>query len=234
MTEIIVLEYGVPLPPNACPLSQGFWKNKADFWPVGSLTFGGHSYTRNELLELLKMPVRGDASLILAKQLIASKLNTEWGSNPAPVADTITVADDIFSAFNGKPPYRTKPRSKTGKMMTSAAEILDDYNNRLLTPDCNPLAPTLATAQSERDIEVLTSKVELLVSNGSLTKGQGNSLAVKLEGAKLNRENSKAARKALRAFTNQVNAFIGAGILDAEEGLRLMDEAGRIMIQISK
>ena len=43
VTEIIVLQYSQPPPPNACPLSHGFWKNEVEFWPVTSLDLGSES-----------------------------------------------------------------------------------------------------------------------------------------------------------------------------------------------
>jgi hypothetical protein len=65
---------------NQCPLGQGFWKNHPVAWPVSSLTLGSQRYTQVELLTILDTPVRGDASLILAHQLIAAKLNIAGGT----------------------------------------------------------------------------------------------------------------------------------------------------------
>src|SRR5437016_831768 len=67
---------------NACPLGQGFWKNHPGAWPVSSLTLGSQTYVQAQLLTILTTPVRGDASLVLADQLIAAKLNIAHGSNP--------------------------------------------------------------------------------------------------------------------------------------------------------
>ena len=121
---------------NECPLSQGFWKTHSEAWPVNSLTLGSQNYSQAELLALLEAPVQGDASLILAKQLIAAKLNIANGSNPAPVSGTITDADALLSGFVGKLPYGVKPSSSVGHSMTADAGVLDSYNNRALTPDC--------------------------------------------------------------------------------------------------
>src|SRR5262249_39117711 len=80
-------------PPNRCPQGQGFWKNHPGAWPVISLTLGSQTYTQAELLALFDTPPRGDASVILAHQLIAAKLNIANGSNPAPISSTIADAD---------------------------------------------------------------------------------------------------------------------------------------------
>jgi hypothetical protein len=129
------------LPP--CPLGQGDWKNNPNAWPVSSLTLGSQTYTKTELLTILKMKVgsgpKADASLILADQLIAAKLNIANGSDPTPVSSTITHADSLLSAFGGnKLPYKVKPSSATGQMMVNDANTLNSYNNGLLTPVCSP------------------------------------------------------------------------------------------------
>lgn len=125
-------------PTTACALSQGYWKTHASFWPVNTLFLGSQSYTQDELLSLLSSPVKGNASLILAKQLIAADLNVAHGVNPTPVNATITNANNLLSTFSGKLPYAVKPSSSVGKAMTSDAAILDPYNNNLLTPNCEP------------------------------------------------------------------------------------------------
>ena len=132
-----IVDCAVPPPPiGECPLSQGYWKNHSDAWPVTSLTLGNETYTQAELLALLRTPVRGDASLILAHQLIAAKLNIANGSDPAPVSATIADADSLLSGFAGKLPYHVRPSSPTGQAMVGDAATLDSYNNGELTEDC--------------------------------------------------------------------------------------------------
>jgi hypothetical protein len=119
-----------------CPKSQGHWKNNPSIWPVNSLTLGSQSYTKAELLAILNTSSQTDASLILARQLIAAKLNLAGGSDPAPVSSTIAHADSLLNGFGGKLPYKVKPSSALGQAMTSDARVLDRYNNGLLTPGC--------------------------------------------------------------------------------------------------
>jgi hypothetical protein len=121
-----------------CPLSQGFWKTHPEVWPVTSLTLGRQTYTQAELLTLLNTPPRGDASLILAHQLIAAKLNTAHGANPTPVSAAISDADNLLSGFAGKLPYHVASSSATGQAMVNDASVLDAYNNGKLTADCTP------------------------------------------------------------------------------------------------
>lgn len=124
-------------PTGECPKTQGFWKTHAEAWPVSSLTLGSQTYTQAELLTILRTPTRGDASLILAKQLIAAKLNVANGADPTPISATIIHADGLFSSFSGKLPYGVGPSTVAGQAMTSDGEALDDYNNGTQTPGCN-------------------------------------------------------------------------------------------------
>ena len=130
----------VSVTPSAivCPLGQGYWKNNTAAWPVNSLILGSQTYNMTELLAILNTPSGGDASIILAKQLIAAKLNIANGSDPTPISSTIIHADSLLSMFSGKLPYHVKPSSAIGQMMVSDANTLDNYNNGLLTPGCSP------------------------------------------------------------------------------------------------
>jgi hypothetical protein len=130
-------DVSVTASPIVCPLGQGYWKNHPDAWPVNSLMLGSQTYTKAELLNILNTPVGGDASLILADQLIAARLSIANGSDPTPVSGTLTDADSLLSMFSGKLPYNVKPSSATGQMMVSDANTLYNYNNGLLTPGCS-------------------------------------------------------------------------------------------------
>ncbi len=130
-----------PTPPS-CPLGQGYWKNQPDAWPVTTLTLGCETYTQAELLTILTTPSgagkHADASLILADQLIAAKLNIFNGSDATPISATIAAADALLCTFGGKLPYNVEPSSAAGQQMTALAATLDEYNSGLLTPDCAP------------------------------------------------------------------------------------------------
>jgi hypothetical protein len=120
-----------------CPKTQGFWKNHPEDWPVESLTLGNQNYTKPELLTILKTPSKGDASIILAKQLIAAKLNVANGVDSSSISATIAHADALLSSFAGKLPYGVDPSSVTGHAMTDDGETLDDYNNGAQTTNCS-------------------------------------------------------------------------------------------------
>jgi len=129
-----------PPPPSVqkCPLTLGFWKNHSQAWPVSSLVLGSQTYTQAELLTILGTPSTRDASLILARQLIAAKLNIFNGSDSTPIFATINAADSLLGGFSGKLPYIVDPSSTTGQAMVNDANVFDSYNSGQLTPNCNP------------------------------------------------------------------------------------------------
>jgi pullulanase/glycogen debranching enzyme len=80
----------------------------------------------------------------------------------------------------------------------------------------------------------LIEEIEALVDAGSLNKGQGNALIVKLNQAinRLNRPKPETALNNLNAFKNEVMAFVNGGVLTPAEGQSLLDAADAIIYQI--
>ena len=134
-----------------CPLSQGYWKNHSSAWPASALPMmlgTSNTYTKQQLLTILNTPVKGDASLILAHQLIAAKLNIAAGAiAPAPVPATIIAADAAIGS--SLIPMNIKSSTSLGKTMTSLASTLDSYNNGKLNPGCGS---TLSMAQTSNGL----------------------------------------------------------------------------------
>ncbi|HYR30627.1 MAG TPA: hypothetical protein VEO93_01815 [Gemmatimonadales bacterium] len=83
------------------------------------------------------------------------------------------------------------------------------------------------TLPPEQRIAFLQRHVARLVENGVLTDGQGNALAVKLQGAveKLADDETEAAMSKLGAFINQVEAFRAAGMLSDGQSASLLEIA---------
>jgi hypothetical protein len=120
-----------------CPLTQGFWKNHGKAWPVATLDLGTVSYTEAQLLKILETPpAGGDASLILAHQLIAAKLNLAAGSDPCPIGSIIAAADALIGSRPIPIVPQVTPNSTEGAEMVALAESLNSYNEGLLTPNC--------------------------------------------------------------------------------------------------
>jgi len=83
-------------------------------------------------------------------------------------------------------------------------------------------------------IDLLLGDVGSLLEEGLLTQDQADGLIDKLGAAvaSMNRGNTRAACNQLHAFTNQVNAFINAGILLQDKGQELIDAAEAVRKQI--
>jgi len=128
-------------PATACPRTQGFWKNHlaavdAALEGIGFLVVGGQNLTADQLIAILKTPPKkGDATLILAHQLIATKLNLLTGSDSAPILATVLAADALLAGVS--PPFAFVHASTTlGQQMVALAKTLDQYNNGANTPTC--------------------------------------------------------------------------------------------------
>jgi len=115
---------------NNCTYTQGYWKNHPEAWPVEEIMIGGVTYTKAEAITILETPPKGDATYILAHQLIAAKLNILKGADPSAVETTITEADDWLSAN----PLGSNPSDPNRAQGIALAETLDEYNNGLIGP----------------------------------------------------------------------------------------------------
>lgn len=82
-----------------CMLTQGYWKNHAEDWPLTSLALGANVYTQAELLEIFHTPVATDGLIALAHQLIAAKLNVALGGSATGIADLIADADALIGSL---------------------------------------------------------------------------------------------------------------------------------------
>ena len=127
----------LPLTPaaaGACPFSQGYWKTHPGAWPVDSLVLGTRTYAKSELMTILRTALRGDASLILAHQLIAARLNGAFGVDSTPVVSVLGDADALLGG--AAIPQHVSSSSPLGRSMVADASVLDDFNNGRLTPGC--------------------------------------------------------------------------------------------------
>lgn len=123
---------------TSCTLTQGFWKNHPEAWPVEAIVLGGALYTKVQALNLLSTPPKGDATYILVHQLIAAKLNVANGADGTSVAVTINDADVWLTAN----PVATGPTGADREAGILLASQLDNFNNGLSgPPPCNGEPP---------------------------------------------------------------------------------------------
>jgi hypothetical protein len=132
-----------------CAHGPGFWTNHPEEWAVTSLTLGSQSYTQTELLLILSGGGSGDASLILARQLIAAKLSAADGVSSAVMDGLISAGDALLASFTGKLPYSIEPSSDDGQSMTALANTLDSFNEGESDTECDddPEATPEATVE---------------------------------------------------------------------------------------
>lgn len=127
-----------------CTLTQGYWKNHPEVWPVDQLTLGTVLYTANELLQILGQPAQGNGLVFLAHQLIAVELNIESGADPSSVQASRDAAHALIGNLVIPPigggfisPAQASPLT----------QILDDYNNGIIGPG-HCAVPTRVTSWS--------------------------------------------------------------------------------------
>jgi len=113
---------GVP-PTGWCPRTPGYWKNHAEDWPVEALTVGGVELSQSEALAVFRAPVRGDATVILAKHLMAAMLNLAMGAEDM-VGDTI----DQANAYLMDHPVGSRPRGAAKQQALMLKDVLADWN----------------------------------------------------------------------------------------------------------
>lgn len=120
---------------NDCPdfalRTQGYWKNHAEAWPVGALSIGDRTYTRDELLAILRTSVQGNGAISLAHQLIAAKLNLAAGGDPSDaVMQAVRDADRLIGSINLTAAGRSRGANWLAPSATSAlTSLLDNFNN---------------------------------------------------------------------------------------------------------
>jgi hypothetical protein len=123
-----------------CTYTLGYWKNHPEAWLAEEVAVGGVIFGQAAAMAILETEPRGDATYILAHQLIAAKLNVLNGADSITVAATIAAADDWLRAhlLGSDPP-------DSGYALDTLAQTLDAYNNGLRGPaPCTdePITPT--------------------------------------------------------------------------------------------
>lgn len=122
---------------ETCAFTRESWARKPQNWPVSSLLLGNNLYTQTELLSILGYPRTQNGLVVLARQLIAAKLNVANGADPTPVQAELTLADFTIG-FLVVPPIGgdTLPPS----VVRDLVQKLEDFNNGVYTSD--PCSPT--------------------------------------------------------------------------------------------
>ena len=128
-----------------CPRPQGFWKNTLEVWPVEALVLGSQVLYESDLRAVLETPVRKDARLILAAQLIAARLSLAAGApdsgTPEGLASEVADAGSVLLGQAGGSLFAksgaVSTNSTDGRLMTRLAIVLEAYAKGLLTEGCS-------------------------------------------------------------------------------------------------
>jgi hypothetical protein len=115
---------------------------------VTELQLGNVTYTQDQLLAILRQPVRGNGLVLLAHQLIPALLNIANGSDPSCIQQTIDEANALIGDLV-IPPVGTgylAPRD-----VAALAGLLGQYNEGMLcAPSCEQSPPPTATPMARR------------------------------------------------------------------------------------
>lgn len=116
--------------PGPCVRSMGYWKNHPEAWRLDGLSLGGVQYSQDEALGILNTSPKGDATYILAHQLIAALLNVETGADGTDVAAQIADAQVWLAAYS----VGTDPGEPDRAEGIALADILEQFNTGQLGP----------------------------------------------------------------------------------------------------
>ena len=113
-------------PPDGCFNTPGYWKTHPEdpTWPAVGFAIGGVFYTNAELIAIMEMSIRGDATIPLASHLIAAKLNVMGGAGDADYFAAIAEADDLLVMY----PLGSKPKGDAKEEINAVKDFLVLYN----------------------------------------------------------------------------------------------------------
>lgn len=161
--------------------------------------------------------------------LVVDAANGVLDNDSDPDMDVLTVTQVVSGPSNGAltlnadGSFTYSPFANFNGSDTFIYEI-SDGNGGLATTTV-----TIDVLSAQQQIDNVTETVQALVSDGSLNKGQGNSLTKKLAAAakKIDQDKTKAGINQLEAFIHQIDALFAAGILDDLEADDLIDQIAK-------
>jgi hypothetical protein len=109
---------------HGCTHTPGYWKNHPEAWPQDQIEIGGVVYLDAEAIAVLETPPQGDATYVLAHQLIAATVNVLAGADEEAVEGTIQQANAWLEAQ----PLGSDPSNPERGQGVEFADALTDYN----------------------------------------------------------------------------------------------------------
>jgi hypothetical protein len=108
-----------------CAHTLGYWKTHPEEWPIDGVELGGFIYTKEEAFTIFDTAPKGDATYILAHQLLAAKLNIANGVLREVIEESVTAADTWLV----ENPLGSKPKGKARQIGIDLAEALEAFNS---------------------------------------------------------------------------------------------------------
>ena len=144
----------VPTPSVTCPKDMFDWLDTTATWPLSSIGVGDQTYTRDQLTRLFDDEdlEASDASIALASEIVAAKLNRARGITWQPLADLLARAEAVL-AGQGALPIGLDAETAAGRLPLQLAESLASYNEGDVTSSCATAGGGAASLRKERDGE---------------------------------------------------------------------------------
>lgn len=124
-----------PLPKTGV-VPYNWWRDNPQAWPVTSLTIGGVTYSREQIIAIMKTKNKGDKTLVLFNELVAARLNVLAGNDGSCILADMDAADAWLAQY--RVGSFVSGQSAAWKAIKPVYERLSLYNRGLL---CAPARP---------------------------------------------------------------------------------------------
>lgn len=131
LPESVCGDRGSDDPELGCTRDSTYWGGTSD-WPTSSLELGDAMYPYVELECLMQHPIKDDASVMLAKELIAAKLNVASGADDSEIADVVDAADAWLASVGGRLPLGMSAKDAVEGLIY--ATLLESWNSGVTGP----------------------------------------------------------------------------------------------------
>jgi hypothetical protein len=109
--------------------TPGYWKNHPEAWPVDEIVIGGTPYERDDAIELMGMPEKGDKTYTLFRAYVSAFLNGLIGNNTTCVDSEIAGAHDWLAAHPVGSKVKAGGKDSPWNVGEPMYILLDTYNN---------------------------------------------------------------------------------------------------------
>jgi hypothetical protein len=142
---------------HGCTHTPGYWKTHPEAWPEDEIEIGGVVYLDAEAIAILGTPPGGDATYILAHQLIAATVNGLAGADASAVMGAMQEANAWLEEY----PLGTDPQNPARGWGLELSVALVDFNEGRVGPglcDGEPSgeAPTATATATATDTSTAT------------------------------------------------------------------------------